>query len=509
MIRYAIWVAVSTQEQATGDKASLVEQEAQCRAKANAKGWLETHAPFVVPGESRTRWVNLRDAEDAIPALHDMLDSAQRGEFDVVVLYDYSRLRELLDQVSRTLAAYHVQLYSIGQPVEPQSPEQFDPYMTDTSNAVQFVSKLTSGAEINALRRRYRLGVPRRVSDKGLHPVGVLPYGYRKPPGRETDRDVVPVLDPAIANVLRLAKDKFLSGMSLPEVVKWMNTTGVKPRKGGSWSWTSLNHILRNPFYAGVVSHGLYRSVRDPRTGNSRVTLTKDRAKILEAEGKHEALWSIEEHRLILDEYKRRWRTYKGSKTHRLSRLLYCGVCGSALHVTYIRHTGDEPTDDNRGWYCRQGHGEGRKWETFIMDNLAVQLVADRLVVDIAKQKLSELPNPISHAPEFQKALSDLLERKERLTDALEDGTLDVASYRERVKSLDTRISQVKAELEGVEAELQGAASRHKMFMSLAEAIDTAPDFVFHAPAHEVNTALRLLVARIVVNEGKVTIEYR
>src|SRR5688500_15256115 len=96
-LRFAVWSAVSTSAQAEQDKASLHEQEEKCRATSFTKGWRESAGPYIVPGESRTRWVNLRDAEREIPALHAMLEDGKRGLYDILALYDYNRLRDLLD----------------------------------------------------------------------------------------------------------------------------------------------------------------------------------------------------------------------------------------------------------------------------------------------------------------------------------------------------------------------------------------------------------------------------
>ena len=53
-MRYAIWAAVSRKQQATPDKVSLKEQEKQCRATAEGKGWRESSGPYIVPGASHS-----------------------------------------------------------------------------------------------------------------------------------------------------------------------------------------------------------------------------------------------------------------------------------------------------------------------------------------------------------------------------------------------------------------------------------------------------------------------
>ena len=116
-IRFAILIAVSSKAQAEDDKVSLAVQEQRCRETGLARGWVEVSGPYSVPGESRQRWVNLRDAELAIPQLKIMLDDAQAHKFDVLVIYDYNRLRDLLDPVSKSLSHYNAQIFSVSQPV--------------------------------------------------------------------------------------------------------------------------------------------------------------------------------------------------------------------------------------------------------------------------------------------------------------------------------------------------------------------------------------------------------
>lgn len=138
---------------------------------------------YSVPGESRTRYVNLRDAEEAIPPLHSMLEDAKAGRFDILVLWDYNRLRDLLDPVAKTLSNYGVQIYSINQPTEPLDPAEFNPYASDSESMMRGMSQIISRWQIADLRRKYRFGVRARV-DHGL-PSLKIPYGYIKPPGVE------------------------------------------------------------------------------------------------------------------------------------------------------------------------------------------------------------------------------------------------------------------------------------------------------------------------------------
>ena len=214
--RCAIWAAVSTDAQAANDKVSLDEQEAQCRALITARAWVETAGPYIVPGESRTRWVNLRDAEIAIPQLHAMLDAAQAGRYELLIMYDYNRLRDLLDPVAKTLSHYGAQIYSLSQPVEPQPPAQYTPYASDASAMMQGLSRIISQAQNADLRRKYKFAMPRRASERGL--PHRIPWGYMKPPGRETDRNAVPVQNTEQTALIRRAAEMYVAGRPLAEV---------------------------------------------------------------------------------------------------------------------------------------------------------------------------------------------------------------------------------------------------------------------------------------------------
>lgn len=487
-MRYAIFAAVSSESQAAGDKVSLGEQERQGRERATAKGWIESAGPFIVAGESRTKFVNLRDAEVEIPPIHELLEAAKRAEYDVLVIYDYSRLRELGDPISRSLAAYGVQVFSINQPVEPIPPDTFDAYSTDAASIVQTVSSLTSRAEINALRRRWRLGVPRRVN-KGLHPIGPAPYGYHKPPGRELDASIPLIPDPVQAAQVVHIKDMYLSGQSMPQISIKMGM-----------SLSRIRTILSNPFYAGLVSFGASVKKRDPRTGKSRQV----KGKAITGPGLHQPLWDMSTHKAILAEMKRRAKRYKGRSTHRLSLLLYCAEHNTPLRA---RYSNDYQDDAHRLWYCP--HGTPGHWHLFIRDTDAISQLSARLVADLATiQDRITIPDK-QNAPDLSGALKELEARRERLTDALELGSLDPITYAKRTDALLDQISQIMIQKEDYESQMSRNAERAQGLEAIAQAIQAAPDYIRQAPSQEVNTALRLLIDRIFVKPDGMEIEYR
>jgi hypothetical protein len=120
-MRFAILTAVSSLTQAAEGKDSLPVQEESCRRAALSKAWVESSGPYVISGQPRTGYVNLSDAEREIPALAAMFNAARIGLFDVLVIYDYSRLRDLVSLVATSLADYNVQIYSLAQAIDRNS----------------------------------------------------------------------------------------------------------------------------------------------------------------------------------------------------------------------------------------------------------------------------------------------------------------------------------------------------------------------------------------------------
>jgi hypothetical protein len=57
-------------------------------------------------------------------------------------LYNYDRLRDLLDPVAKTLASYSVQIFSVNQAVEPLPPETFNPYASDSESMMRGLSQI-------------------------------------------------------------------------------------------------------------------------------------------------------------------------------------------------------------------------------------------------------------------------------------------------------------------------------------------------------------------------------
>jgi hypothetical protein len=492
--RFAIWIAVSTGPQATGDKFSLPEQEKQCRAAGLAKGWRDTRKVYSAPGESRTRWVNLRDAEAEIPGLHDMLEDAKARLFDVLICYDYNRFRDLVDLVAKVLGSYGAQLYSVNQPIEPLAPEDFSPYASDSESMMRGINQILSRAQINDLQRKRAYGVLGRTRN-GLHPSGRAPYGYSL-------KDKTLVINPAEAATLTDIKDWYLNGWGVPQIIRTLKAKRIPAPGGRGWSDYGIRYILRNPIYAGIVGLGYTRKTSDPRTGK-RKQIPGDPAKVVEEKGNHQALWDTTTRQQILDTMKRRAMKHKGPlKTQRLSSLLYCPKHKRGLWVFYAHNQHD---DENRFWYCP---AEGPHWHLCVKDKDVLAQVIAALVKQVKARK-RPLPRPPEDSRLYVRARDDLLARRERLTDALEQGRLDPVTYADRVERLDEQLRAVEEKLSEASRYAERERARNDNLSRMKRIIEGMPDALRRSDPQQVNAILRAAIERIEVSGNGLTMRFR
>lgn len=90
----------------------------------------------------------------------------------------------------------------------------------------------------------------------GFHQSGPAPFGYRRDRSREEVNRVLLVPLPQEAIVVQTIFDEYLRLRSMKKLVQLLNESGIKTRRGKSWSRAGVAWILRNNTYAGYVHFG-------------------------------------------------------------------------------------------------------------------------------------------------------------------------------------------------------------------------------------------------------------
>lgn len=455
-MRYAILCAVSTKDQATLDKISLPHQEKTCRQTGAARGWDETAGPYKIEGQSRTKWDDLHEALERLPELRRMMNEAEQGLFDVLIIYDYNRLRDLLNQVAKMLIGFNVQIFSVNQPIEPIPPQEFHPYASDAEPMVRGMSQIISQWTISDLRRKYKVGMPARI-DRGLNPLKP-PFGYRwvskkEPPAQEAAK---------CALILEM-KDLLFAGQGIYEIGRYADASGIEPpmltrrsKPDRKWDPKAIKYILSNPFYAGMVALHKSITVRDVHRKNKQRPVFQPRSKWKMGKGLHKPLWDEATYHAILREFERRYEsTHNYAARYPYSGLLFCGECGSKLH----RHNWGGPgvtIVDGKKQYGRQrvlACTNAGKAHVVIGYDEGVKIVSDEL-----KRRLSEMQTapaqPVTDtAPEEDptvKLVADLKRKRKQIQEDREAGIYEQAEAVERITAIQDQIARLEQKTEAV-----------------------------------------------------------
>ncbi len=161
----------------------------------------------------------------------------------------------------------------------------------------------------------------KRDFEKGK-PWGFLVYGYVYRNGKI---DIIP----EEARVVRLIYDYFLSGMGVVKIAKKLNEEGYRTRKCGRWSKSSVRTILSNYDYTGNLI--LQKTYSENHITKKKLFNNGELPKY-HAQYSHEGIVSVEEFRLVQEEFIRRDSLFNKKEQSRISpftRKLLCDKCGS------------------------------------------------------------------------------------------------------------------------------------------------------------------------------------
>lgn len=483
-MRYAIWSAVSTKSQARDDKISLAEQEDKCRSAGEVRGWTETSGPYVVPGATRSFYVNLSDAERDIPQLRQMLEDARNDLFDVVVIFSYDRLGDLVDMIAQSLRFYGKQIYSVSQPIEPQDPTTFDPYTGEAEAIMRDAARITQRFRINDLRRKYRAGMPVRI-EKGLNPLST-PFGYKWVGKKEP-----PALVPEEAAFVLQLRDKFLQGSTVNSLVTWATQSGMpSPRGSAKWEATTIRYILGNPFYAGFVSLNKSKTVRDPRRKNQKKQVKQPRSKWTLAKGLHKPLWDENTYYELVDELERRREgNIKVAVRFPISGLMVCAVCG---HKVHRRSHGTKGYNQIKVLTCK----EGTRHVIMNPEETTLQVFQE------FARHVSELrtTDPVRNKDKsvYQKAIDDLAAKRKRIQDGFAAGIFDQAEAAKNITDIDGQIDDLKLKME----EGEHLNRSRQVFLDRMPPMDKFPFWLTTQETAFVHRLLVSFVDKIVVHPG-------
>lgn len=290
------------------------------------------------------------------------------------------------------------------------------------------ISVLASVAEIERsnIQEQTMAGRKQKARD-GKWNGGFAPYGY-KLVVKDGEKSKVLEIDDTEAELIRLIYKKFLEGMGIGNVAKWLNENGYtkKIRQNGSVSLISaafVKGVLDNPVYAGKIAYGRRKTEKIEGTRNEFHVVKQDRDSYKLYQGQHEAI--IDEDTWYRAQAKRMKNAFKREKTHSLehehilSGLVKCPKCGASMYGVVNRKKkkgSDEFYTDMWYYLCKnrkmvsghlcdyKKHIRQEELNTEVLQLIQFVFGGEN---DLKKHMLQRL--------ESEDVMSELLEEKERL----------------------------------------------------------------------------------------------
>lgn len=246
------------------------------------------------------------------PAFQTMIGRAKSKEhpFDIILVWKFSRFARNQEEsivYKSMLQKDHVEVVSISEPVI-DGPfgsliERIIEWM-DEYYSIRLSGEVHRGMTEKALRGGYQ---------------SLPPYGYI------FEKNAPPRINPSQASVIRHIYREYLSGKSLTNISRDLNSLGICTAKGNSFEPRTVKYILENPFYYGKIRWNY------TKRGGKR----KQPDEWIITQGRHEPLIS-ESDWLSVQSLIKKENLSPGPRDitscrHWLSGILKCSSCGSSL----------------------------------------------------------------------------------------------------------------------------------------------------------------------------------
>lgn len=477
-IRVAIYVRVSTQEQAK-EGYSIGEQIDRLKKYAEVHDYVVVKI-YTDAGHSGGNMDR--------PALQEMIADIISGKIDKVCVYK-------LDRLSRSQKDTMTLLEDIFLKNKCDFESMTEKFDTSTSFGRAMIGILSIFAQLERenIKERMSMGMHARIKEGKWRGGGQVPFGY----------DYEPTLEKLVTNeyeamIVKHLFEAFAEGNTLYSIAEEMREKG-QVLHNGKVDNRNLRYILRNKTYCGYQKHydewikGLHDAIIDEET--------YDKAQV------------------ILDENKRRFEEagYKtGTEAHstNLGGLIYCAWCGAKFGKT---QTGSKQYGFNHYYGCYSRHKKiktmikdpsckNKYWKIDELDNIIFneikKLAIDPEYLRSIKHKNSQTDEAKQiHAIESQ--IKSINGQLSRFMDLYGIGKFTIEEIQEKSAPLQDQRTKLQIELKRLKDD-----SNKLTEDQVLQLVQSFNDVLEHGDLHERRSIIEALIERIDIDCDDITIHW-
>ena len=356
------------------------------------------------------------------PQVQKLLDDVANGLYDGVVVIEIERLSRgnPVDQVEilETFKEAKAKIYTLQKVYD---------FSTDNDIDEEYFEfgLFMSRREYKTIRRRLIRGI-RQAKKEGFYVGSVCPFGYDK------YKDKGWILTPnKNASVVKMVFNKYAyENASIYSIICYLNDLGIKPLRSKGWGYRSINKMLKNKVYIGLIKQGneYYQGKHEPLIDNETFEIVQKRISTKDTP------------RVTIDR----------SLINPFAGLMYCKKCGSRIdkHHCNARYPNQHILAcSNRNCKCVG----------------AFMSVVESKVIEMLENELKDFhyflnnnnDEIIKKSKALEKEISVLkaeLTKKEnmiiRCSELLEEGIYSKEKYFDRTETLNAEIDFIKEKID-------------------------------------------------------------
>lgn len=390
---------------------------------------------------------------DRRPKFQEMIAAAKSKEhpFDVILVWKFSRFarnqEESIVYKSLLRRQCKVEVISVSEPVI-DGPfgsliERIIEWM-DEYYSIRLSGEVFRGMSEKAMRGGYQARPP---------------LGYKI-----VERGKPPIIVPGEAETVRMIFDWFVNQKkSYFEIAQTLNRLGIKTSHGKNFERRSIEYILQNPSYYGMI--------RWNRTKNETNEI-KDPSEWIIEKGMHppiitEELYNAAQQRIAESVRPRGVRptcTYK----HWLSGLFKCPECGRTMIAKSV-----SPKEGKQYYYftcygynkgkCFNSHAiNSKKVEPYIIAALKEVIATNHITFRLVKP---ETPTDIRQSDILKEQLARISQKEQRIKEAYRSGIDTLEEYKENKDILKRERESLEAELNQIEEPAEESENSEQLML--------------------------------------------
>jgi len=243
---------VSTDKQVTyneRNEADIPMQRRECRRFLEQQGWILVH-------EEREDGISghkvRADKRDSIQIIKEL---AKAKKFDIFLVFMFDRIGRIADEtpfVVEWLSKSGIHVWSTQE-----GEQRFDNHADKLMNYIRFW-QADGESEKTSIRTKMSLG---QLVEDGYYKGGNAPYGYMLVKSGRLDKKKNEKKNLAInedeAVIVRKIFDLYVRhGCGVHKIASLLNEEGIKTRAGKNWHHASINGMIRNLTYTGILRSG-------------------------------------------------------------------------------------------------------------------------------------------------------------------------------------------------------------------------------------------------------------